>query len=198
MTELGPWDALTPHGAKALFDGFGAPWWVAGGWAIDLFVGRQSRDHGDIDLAILRRDQERLREYLTGWDIREPNGGALTPWQAGDLLTAPRFQFWVRRSPAAAWSFEVMLEDDADGAWLFRRSPSIHMPLDRIGRVTPDGIPYLSPEIALLYKANHLEIERNTADFDLAAPLLEDVPRRWLRDAITMLYPGHPWIEHLA
>ncbi len=197
MTELLPWDALSPHDASTLFADFGAPWWVAGGWAVDLFVGRETRKHGDIDLAILRRDQERLRRHLSGWDIHVAHDGVLTPWAAGDQLAAPRFQFWVRRAPGEPWSFEVMLEDDADGDWLFRRTPSVRLPLERIGCVTPDRIPYINPEIALLYKANHVEIERNTADFLLAAPLLEEVPRRWLRDAIAMLYAGHPWLEQL-
>jgi len=31
-------------------------WWVAGGWAIDLHLGHQSRAHQDIDIAVLRRD----------------------------------------------------------------------------------------------------------------------------------------------
>ena len=197
MTELGPWDALTPHGAHELFRGFGAPWWVVGGWAIDLFVGRQTRTHGDIDLAVLRRDQGRLREHLSDWDIHVMHDGVLTAWEVDDELTAPRFQFWVRKAPGEAWSFEVMLEDEADGDWLFRRTPSVHLPLDRIGSVSPDGISYLNPEIALLYKANRPEIERNTADFLSAAPLLEEAQRRWLRDAIAMLYAGHPWLEHL-
>ena len=31
------------------------PWYVAGGWAIDLFVGQVTRDHQDVDLVIGRR-----------------------------------------------------------------------------------------------------------------------------------------------
>ena len=29
-------------------------WWVAGGWALDLFLGRMTRPHHDVDVAILR------------------------------------------------------------------------------------------------------------------------------------------------
>jgi hypothetical protein len=59
--------------------------------------------------------------------------------------------------------------------------------------VTADGIPYVSPEIALLYKANAPEIERNAADFAVTVPLLVE----WLRHAIEKLYAGHPWLERL-
>ncbi|MFC4147536.1 nucleotidyltransferase domain-containing protein [Micromonospora mangrovi] len=34
----------------AEFDGL--PVWVAGGWAVDAIVGRQTRPHGDLDLAV--------------------------------------------------------------------------------------------------------------------------------------------------
>jgi predicted glycosyl hydrolase (DUF1957 family) len=38
-------------------------WWVGGGWAIDLWLGDQSRDHEDIEVCILRRDQHLVRSY---------------------------------------------------------------------------------------------------------------------------------------
>src|SRR5690349_11434383 len=46
---------------------FDAPWWVAGGWAIDLWVGGVSRDHSDIEISILREDQARLYAYCGNW-----------------------------------------------------------------------------------------------------------------------------------
>jgi hypothetical protein len=53
----------------ALMHGFNAPWGIAGGWALDLFVGRESRAHADIDVALLRRDQQRLRALLGAADV---------------------------------------------------------------------------------------------------------------------------------
>ena len=111
MTEQHRWEALSPNGVTALFAGFDAPWWIAGGWAIDLFLGRQTREHGDIDLAMLRSDQDRLARYLADWDVHVAHDGVLTPWAAGDWLASPRHQFWVRPRPDAGWAFEVLLED---------------------------------------------------------------------------------------
>jgi hypothetical protein len=31
---------------------FAQPWFVAGGWALDLFAERRSREHSDVDIAI--------------------------------------------------------------------------------------------------------------------------------------------------
>lgn len=37
----------------------GAPVWLRGGWAIDFFLGRLTRDHADIDWFALAEDGER-------------------------------------------------------------------------------------------------------------------------------------------
>ena len=47
--------------------GFRRPWFIAGGWAIDLFLGRVTREHADIEIAVLRTDQQFLRQHLRSW-----------------------------------------------------------------------------------------------------------------------------------
>ena len=57
-----------------------APWWVAGGWAIDLTLGHQTRKHEDLDVLVLRRDQAWVREELLGWTSTPPTRlGAFGP-----------------------------------------------------------------------------------------------------------------------
>ena len=51
----GPWHRLRPADAADLFDGLDAPWWIAGGWAIEVLSGVPRR-HGDLDVCILERD----------------------------------------------------------------------------------------------------------------------------------------------
>jgi Aminoglycoside-2''-adenylyltransferase len=38
----------TPRDVARHLAGIAAPWYVAAGWALDLFRGRQTREHGDI------------------------------------------------------------------------------------------------------------------------------------------------------
>ena len=54
--------------ASALAAG-GIEYWCFGGWAVDLWVGHQTRDHDDIDLMVWRSDEPRIHEALTaaGW-----------------------------------------------------------------------------------------------------------------------------------
>ncbi len=197
MNEQNPWEPPSLQEAKALFGGLGAPWWVAGGWAIDLFLGRQTRPHSDVDLAVLRGDQERLQQQLAGWDIRVAHDGELTPWAAGDWLVSPRHQFWARPAPEAAWALEILLEEHRGDDWVFRRGASVTLPFDRFGRTSSDGIPYVCPEVALLFKAKEPDLERNAHDFASAARVLDDSAREWLRNALAMAHPGHPWLGPL-
>jgi hypothetical protein len=50
-----------PIGALRPFSGH---WWIAGGWAVDLFLGEQTRVHDDVDVAVLRRDEHELVELV--------------------------------------------------------------------------------------------------------------------------------------
>jgi hypothetical protein len=43
---------------------FQRPWWVAGGWAVDMFLGSITRSQSDVDIAVLRADQDMLWRYL--------------------------------------------------------------------------------------------------------------------------------------
>ncbi|HEX2021225.1 MAG TPA: amino acid transporter, partial [Candidatus Thermoplasmatota archaeon] len=60
---------LTPPGARALLGGLPVPWWIAGGWALDLFRGAASRPHDDLDVAILRDDERTFRAVLSGFEF---------------------------------------------------------------------------------------------------------------------------------
>ena len=66
----GDWDALPVDALAALLAPVDAPWWIAGGQAIDLWLGRQTRPHLDLDVQVLRRDQHRFRGRARGMGAR--------------------------------------------------------------------------------------------------------------------------------
>ncbi len=59
------------------------------------------------------------------------------------------------------------------------------------------GIPIVTPEVQLLYKARH-KGEKDEHDFRLVSGALRGARREWLRDALALIHPGHPWLEELA
>lgn len=71
-----------------LMAGFSAPWFVSGGWAIDLARDRVTRDHEDLEIGVFRRDQGALQRHLAGWTLAKavhgPRGDAWTRWAAGE------------------------------------------------------------------------------------------------------------------
>ena len=52
-----------------LLEGFPGRWWLAGGWAIGAWLGGPTREHEDLEISILRRDQTLLRRHLPGWAL---------------------------------------------------------------------------------------------------------------------------------
>lgn len=61
---LGRWQPWHSQEVTTFFAALLVPWWIAGGWAIDLFLGRQTREHQDIDVLILRRDHQAVRSLF--------------------------------------------------------------------------------------------------------------------------------------
>jgi hypothetical protein len=79
---------------------------------------------------------------------------------------------------------------------VFRRDSRVRLPLEAIG-VTHPGIPYLRPEIVLLYKAGERS-PKNEADFAGVYLQLSTAARRWLAEALTTTRPNDPWIKRLG
>lgn len=200
--SLGTWQPWSPQEVARFFAPLSIPWWIAGGWAIDLFLGRQTREHEDIDVQILRRDQQAVRALFGAWDVQAalqpPRDEAwpFRPWRLGEVLDADIHDVWLRPSPAQPWALQLMIADTRDDTWLFRRTPAIARPIAAIGRATADGIPYLEPEIQLLYKARGLR-PKDEVDFTHALPTLDQERRRWLRQALDTAHPNHPWLRRI-
>jgi hypothetical protein len=197
-----PWMGLEPGDVAGLFDALGLRWWVVGGWALDLAIGKSIRPHGDLDIAVPRAQTFLLTGLsLAGWEIYVAHRGTLTAWDGG-TLEAPFWQFWVREPGGPRWAFEVMLEDISlaeGGEWRFRRDGSITRPASEFGAVaqtTRGALPHIRPEIALLYKAAD-PTGRNATDFEAVLPHLAEGARAWLRDALRRTSPRHEWIAHL-
>ncbi|MDD2890599.1 MAG: hypothetical protein PHE49_08190, partial [bacterium] len=50
---------------------FKKPWYIAGGWAIDLHICHKTREHNDIEIVIFRKDQVELRKHLKSWKFEK-------------------------------------------------------------------------------------------------------------------------------
>jgi Aminoglycoside-2''-adenylyltransferase len=201
--QFGLWRPWHPAEVARLFSALTAPWWIAGGWALDLFLGEQTHDHEDIDVQILRRDQQNVREIFRGWDVQEAHPGDLPAvwpfreWEAGEALSPKVHDVWCRPNKIAPWVLQLMIAETIDDQWLFRRDARLCRPLSTIGRQTEDGLPYLAPEIQLLYKAKAPR-PKDEADFARVLPFLHGESRQWLAQSLALVHPGHFWLAELT
>jgi hypothetical protein len=176
----GVWDPLTPTQVAAVLALFDGPWWVAGGTAIDLFLGAATRPHHDIDVAVFKNHWPAVADALAGWDFR-----------------VGEHEVWARPHADGPWQVEFVLEERSGTEWLYRRNPDVTLPVSDLGLVDEHGIPFERPEIVLLYKAGHHEEPKNEADLVAALPRMGIGARAWLVGALDVAHPGHPWMTRV-
>jgi adenylate kinase family enzyme len=168
------------------------PWFVAGGWALDLFLETVTRPHGDIEMLIFREDQAVLQNYLTmsdGVSLTKLERGVEHPWTRGETLEPSIHQL---RARSTDFDFDIFIADSDVEHWRFRRDRRVVRLKNEIGAISAHRIPFLIPEIVLLFKAKLL-LEKDHADFTLAAPHLSAEARRWLTGALALAYPECVW-----
>jgi uncharacterized protein (DUF952 family) len=182
--------------------GYPHPWWVAGGWSLDLLLGRKTRPHADLEISTLGTDQQALYGHLRGWDLRLAAPGQALPRWDGGAVQPPFHQLWARHGPplpATVAEFAAdptmlgfLLEEGDRGRWVFRRQPEITRPLRLVGATTTDGVPFVRPEVALLFKAKAPRF-KDQRDFDRVLPVLDRAAQAWLALALDRAHPDHPW-----
>lgn len=189
--------ALQPKDIQTLLCDAPFRWWITGGWALDLFMGEQTRPHFDVDVAIARRDQGVAQKHLSQWDfqyaVRIDDKVVLRPWESGQTLGREVHGVWGRQTIDTPWRFEFALHEIEEEVWTFRYFDTVQHPLQHIEGRTPEGICYLNPEIALLYKAARMR-EVDLQDFRRVLPHLGCEQRLQLAGDILRCWPEHPWL----
>ena len=189
------WEPLSVKEVAELMSDLHVQWWIAGGWAIDLFLGRQTRVHGDTDVLIRRDDQLEVQKYLAGWNLYKTQQPGLKPWLTDEFQNRPFDDIWCRRTPESPWAFQLMLLDTDGDRWIFKRDSSIGGSLDELGLNASTGIPYMCPEIQLLYKAKAQILAKDQSDFDLVVPYMSLEALEWLLRNFEKRFPeDHHWI----
>jgi hypothetical protein len=185
----------TPGEVAWRLAGIAAPWYVAGGWALDLFRGLPTREHGDIEIAVPAGRFPEVRDRFAGYALDAVGDGRIWADATPEALAGTR-QTWVRDPATDQYLLDVFREPHDGDTWICRRDETIRLPYGDIIRRTADGIPYLSPELVLLFKAKNLR-PKDQADFDGTVPHLAPGQRETLVGLLERAHPGHQWLAVL-
>jgi hypothetical protein len=175
--------------------GIATPWCVAAGWALDLFRGRQTRAHGDIEIAIPAGGFSEVRSRFPGYIFDAVGSGRIWEGAAPDVLAAVH-QTWLRDPATGNYLLDVFREPHDGTTWICRRDQRIRFPYSEIIHHTNEGIPYLAPEVVLLFKAKHVR-DKDQADFDATVPHMTRAQRETLVELLAIAHPEHRWLAHL-
>ena len=195
-----PWDGWQPAETARLLAPVEAPWYVAAGWAIDLFLGAQTREHSDLEIAAPSDRFDTVATVLerAGFELYVVGEHEAIPLaQAGEALEL-HHQTWLLDRAAGCWRMDVFREPSDGDTWICRRDESIRLPYAELILRTPDGIPYARPEVVLLFKAKHAHEEKNAADLAAVLPRLDEAAREWLAEALAIAHPGHAWLVEVS
>jgi len=76
----------------------GIPIWIDGGWCVDALLGRQTRAHPDLDIAVERRFAQQLEQLLVSWGYQRRTDDRASAWnysleQQGRVVDVHVFEF---------------------------------------------------------------------------------------------------------
>lgn len=181
--------------ATAPLKDFGRPWFICGGWALDLYAGKERREHHDVDVGIFCSDQLELQSHLLGlgWTLSYIKNKEGQPWPKGEYLNLPIHEVWAHRSEP---HLEFLLNEREGGEWAYRRDLTIRLPLSKL-IYQSDGLSYLAPEVVLLYKSKHIR-NADQKDFEDITPLLSVEQKTWLLNALSQQGVNRSWLSHLG
>lgn len=187
------WRPWTPDEVVRRLSSVTAPWCVAAGWALELFCDSAARAHHDLEIAVPAARFEEIEAALPGfaWDV--VGDGRVWPYPQA---RAEHFQTWLRDPASGHYHLDVFREPHVDDHWVCRCDPSITLPYSELILHTRTGVPYLAPEVVLLFKAKHLR-PKDDIDFAGVLPAMDTERRSRLRDWLAQVHPGHRWIAEL-
>lgn len=206
--------------AKILLQGREFSYAICGGFALDLFLGYESRVHGDIDVLAFWEDRETIITYMQskGFCVYEMLGGGKVH-RITDIRTQEKrrknifcctedcelvrlydteeqdvFWFEFQHIGLSTLNYiEFLFNEKTEDEFVYVRDNRVKRELGK-AILVKDGVTYLAPELCLLFKSTDIEREGYQQDFELAVDKLSQEQRTWFENAMEMLYPeGHKW-----
>jgi lincosamide nucleotidyltransferase A/C/D/E len=147
--------------------------WVGGGWGVDALVGRVTRDHGDLDVAV---DAEQLDPFLAL--LRDLRFVVVTDWLPSRVELAAADGRRVDVHP-------VEFDDEGSGLQAGHGGPPFRYPADAFteGVIGRARVPCITATQQLQFRTGYPLRDRDRHDIPLLLALLPaDAATRWTYD----------------
>lgn len=208
-------DPILSFTAKAMDDS-GIDWFVIAGWALDLFIGKKTREHKDIEISIWRDEASSLFKRFSNSRVDMVVGHKRYQALEKDSVIDKRGHLVIRNISMEGKSFDIELftTERIDDHWIFRKQNDVKAPMDEAVLTAACGTRYLAPQYVLLYKswfypsmeqvirdmpseADFLRKcwETDCRDFQIALPLLSERQKQQLYQLLNTFTPGIPWLQ---
>jgi hypothetical protein len=195
---------------------------ICGGYAIELFLQREIRTHGDIDVSVYWNERDKVILYMKslGWDVYEMCGNGMAHFikDINNQMRIKRNIFCIKddcelvkispsnesdmyyiefdRIGQTKLNFiEFLFNNRSEDEFIYARNERLTRSLSKAIMVR-NNIPYLSPELVLLYKSTDIEREGYWLDYREVICMMNWEQKQWLISALNDMYPsGHPWVN---
>lgn len=193
--------------AREIMAGYPHPWALCGGWAVDLWLGGQTREHVDLDITIFERDLPSVFHHFAGWSLRADdatNGTNYESWDGRPLVLPAH----IHAKAEDGFEVELIVNPGTGSDWLLVFGQPARLPFERVVVQHSSGVPLIRPEFLMFYKslvchgcagcsAPRKLRPHDEADFRALLPGLGADARNWLREALASAEPEHPWLNLL-
>jgi len=112
------WNSWWPEELAHRLHGSGITWYVTGGWALDLFLRQQTRDHADLEFATLPPDIHEARRALSELEFFAARNGELSFLKRDADVPDDIRQLWVADFKSQVWRVDMMIERGTKDRWV--------------------------------------------------------------------------------
>ena len=144
--------ARAVHEILDLLDAAGVAAWIAGGWGIDALIGRQTREHADLDLAVVGGRAALDALTRAGFSV-------VTDWWPGRVA--------VRRPDGAEVDVHpIVFGDDGSAVQTTREGDQFHYPADGFTTGVIDGrrVPCITTALQVEFHSGYERQPKDVAD----------------------------------
>ncbi|MFC6291141.1 hypothetical protein BHU61_06075 [Macrococcus epidermidis] len=177
-TDFNNWQLLSIESLKQIMHDADFDWYLAGGIALDEFLGRKTRNHEDIDILVNFKYLERILDFFNNYKVYTARNGSLSLYALNNIKSTD--SLWIANDDKESFIIEILLFEEEAGHWIYKRNAAVRKKIEDIYFVKYD-MKIIQPEIQLLYKMNSSNIrEKDLDDYHNIYPVLEEKQRAWL------------------